>query len=493
MGQFRGWLAGKLMLGLATLAGIVFMCSACSWLFSGFGYTQGEQQTAGTLFMWTLVLLLAAGGIAVYLWHEGELGIPWLPNINAKYARRKAFEGVCQHVGLSNKLGDGKLQHPKLTEVHGTPDNWSGLVRGFVGHTEEDFQREAHAFAVAYGVEHVRFELDSHQNIIMVVSRFSLPVSAEWPWPPEAYAAMCVGKEAELGRAVPLGMDVDGKTVTLAIEGDHWLVAGRTGGGKGSYIWSLVLGLAPAVRVGCVKLWGIDPKRTELAMGPSWWEDRYANTDDGMAELLERAVSDMQQRADAMAGHMRKVTVSKDMPLHVLVIDEIAYLTSLMSDKKLAQRCDKAMKTLLSQGRAIGFCVVAAIQDPRKESLPFRDLLPTRIALGLDGKNLVDLVLGDGAREAGALSDAIPKQGAAGTGYVLVEGGKPKPMRAYWCSDDLILAYSRWLSSGWLNSASDTRVLEVAPERGAAAPVWAGDATAWPVADVEPDGWRESA
>ena len=71
--------------------------------------------------------------------------------------------------------------------------------------------------------------------------------------------------------------------------------------------------------------------------------------------------------------------------------------------------------------------VVAAIQDPSKEVLPFRDLFPARIGLRLAEAAQVDLVLGDGMRDRGALYDRIP-QSLPGVGYVVIDGG-PTPIR----------------------------------------------------------------
>ena len=43
-----------------------------------------------------------------------------------------------------------------------------------------------------------------------------------------------------------------------------------------------------------------------------------------------------------------------------------------------------ALATLTTQGRAVGYCVVAALQDPRKDVLTIRNLFPDRIAMRLD-------------------------------------------------------------------------------------------------------------
>jgi S-DNA-T family DNA segregation ATPase FtsK/SpoIIIE len=51
--------------------------------------------------------------------------------------------------------------------------------------------------------------------------------------------------------------------------------------------------------------------------------------------------------------------------------------------------------------------VVGALQDPRKDVISLRNLFSTRIALRLDESDQVGMVLGDGARDRGALADQI--------------------------------------------------------------------------------------
>ena len=65
--------------------------------------------------------------------------------------------------------------------------------------------------------------------------------------------------------------------------------------------------------------------------------------------------------------------------------------------------------------------VVAALQDPRKDVLPARDLFPTRIALRVTEPEHVDMTLGDGARKRGARCDHIPET-LPGVGYVALDG-----------------------------------------------------------------------
>ena len=60
--------------------------------------------------------------------------------------------------------------------------------------------------------------------------------------------------------------------------------------------------------------------------------------------------------------------------------------------------------------------MVAALQDPRKEVIPIRNLFPDRIAMRLDEPEQVDMVLGDGACDRGATANPISNDPATGVG-----------------------------------------------------------------------------
>ena len=114
-------------------------------------------------------------------------------------------------------------------------------------------------------------------------------------------------------------------------------------------------------------------------------------------------------------------------------------------DRDLKRRIHAALSLLCSQGRAAGYLVVAALQDPRKDVLPFRDLFPTRIALRLTEPEQVDLVLGDGARDRGAACDRIPRA-LPGVGYVRLDDD-PDPVRvriAYVTDSDIAETCDRY-------------------------------------------------
>ena len=164
--------------------------------------------------------------------------------------------------------------------------------------------------------------------------------------------------------------------------------------------------------------------------------------------MLEDAVAEMHDRAAIFAGQHRDHTPTAEHPFIVIFIDETAFLTAYHPDKTLRDRVKAALATLTTQGRAVGFCVVAALQDPRKEVMNIRNLFPDRIVMRLDEADQVDLVLGPGARDRGALADLIsntPEVGA-GVAYVrLATHPDPVRVRAGWVTDADIKAMTALL------------------------------------------------
>ena len=251
---------------------------------------------------------------------------------------------------------------------------------------------------------------------------------------------------------LPVGVREDGETYRLRLLGTHVLVVGATGSGKGSVLWSTILQLVPAVCTGLVRIWALDPKGgMELAAGAAVF-DRFVHgdTDTGglpqtskgfeeqFAEVLEDAVVVMRRRQNLLRGKTRLHTPTAAEPFLVVLVDELAALTGYVSDRDCKRRIGNALGLLLSQGRAVGVTVVAAVQDPRKETIPARDLFPTRIGLRLNEAEQCHLVLGPGARDRGARCDTIPDT-LPGVGYVQVDGvAEPVRVRFAHVTDDHI-------------------------------------------------------
>src|SRR5690606_27662873 len=231
------------------------------------------------------------------------------------------------------------------------------------------------------------------------------------------YLELTIGRQDPLAAVVPalpipdepdlagvqVGVTEDGGPWRLAITGGaHTLVAGETGSGKSSVVWSLLRGLAPAIAAGWVQVWACDPKGgMELTPGAPLFA-RFAHQADTMVELLEDAATLMQARCDRLRGHTRTPVPTPDEPAFVVLVDELAHLTAYGTDPALRTRAVAAISLLLAQGRAPAVTVVAALQDPRKDVVAFRDLFPLRVALRMVEADQTRLVLGPGAHDRGA-------------------------------------------------------------------------------------------
>ena len=260
-------------------------------------------------------------------------------------------------------------------------------------------------------------------------------------------------------KALPVGRRENGLPWLVKLHGTHVLVAGATGAGKASLLWGLIRALFPAMRAGLVRVLAADPKLMELAYGRVIFDTygHYAADPDSIVAMLEDAVADMQARAATFAGRQRDHTPTRQHPFTVVLVDEVAFLTAYQPDRKLRERVMNALATLTTQGRAVGYSVLAALQDPRKDVLAIRNLFPDRIAMRLDEPEQVDMVLGDGARDRGAACELISNDPAIGAGVAFVRlEADPDPVRvrAGWVSDADIQAMTYQI-------AEDTRPMEL--------------------------------
>ncbi|MEV4525794.1 FtsK/SpoIIIE domain-containing protein [Streptosporangium sp. NPDC049304] len=346
---------------------------------------------------------------------------------------RRHWQPVMIISGLGRHLR-GRDYLPRIIRV--TCTSWADLVivRMLTGQSVKDWADRTDHLAHGFGAQSCRVSVARSGRLLLVFPRRD-PLATP-------LAAVPVPAETSVG-PVEVGTCEDGKPWLLKVHGTHVLVAGATGAGKGSVIWSTIRGLLPATRAGLAQVWALDPKRMELSYGRDLFGTRYAASPADCADLLESAVQIMQERADRYAGLQRSHTPTVDDPFVLVVVDEVAFLTAYQSDKGLKLRISAALATLTTQGRAVGFGVMAALQDPRKEVMNIRNLFPDKIALRLDESEQVDMVLGDGARDRGALADhisPIPEQGA-GVAYVRLETSPdPIRVRAAYVSDSDIRA-----------------------------------------------------
>jgi S-DNA-T family DNA segregation ATPase FtsK/SpoIIIE len=348
----------------------------------------------------------------------------------AWWCYRRRWEAVMNVAGLAPWYR-GRILVPVLGKVAATRYTDRVAVRLVSGQCAEDFAQRADNLAHGFGALICRIRsAKSGALVLEFVRRDALAAIIH---------ALPVPRRVDL-RALPVGRREDGQPWLVRLHGTHVLIAGATGAGKASLLWGLIRATLPLMREGLVRVLAADPKLMELAYGRTVFDTygAYAAHPAAIAAMLEAAVADMQDRAAQFAGRQRDHAPTRQHPFTVIVVDEVAFLTAYQPDRKLRERTMNALATLTTQGRAVGYSVVAALQDPRKDVLTIRNLFPDRIAMRLDEPEQTDMVLGDGARDRGATCELISTDPAVGAGVAFVRlEADPDPVRvrAGWVTD----------------------------------------------------------
>ena len=343
---------------------------------------------------------------------------------------RRRWAGVLTIAGAAPWY-QGRIVLPVLGKVTATKYTDRVYVRLVSGQSAGDFAKCADNLAHGFGALLCRVRTARSGAVVLEFIRRDA-LAALVP-------ALPIPDHPDL-KALPVGRREDGLPWLVKLHGTHVLIAGATGAGKASLLWGLVRAMFPLMQDGLVRVLAADPKLMELAYGRIIFDTygQYAADPAAIAAMLDAAVADMQDRAARFAGRQRDHTPTAADPFTVVLVDEVAFLTAYQPDRNLKARIMSALATLTTQGRAVGYCVVAALQDPRKDVLTIRNLFPDRIAMRLDEPEQVDMVLGDGARDRGATCELISPDPATGAGVAFVRlESDPDPVRvrAGWVTD----------------------------------------------------------
>lgn len=388
-----------------------------------------------------VLLLVACVCAALALWRlispdsYRRIARPRLIELWLSLTYPRKWRRVAHRVGLVAHDYDNdrsrRYVYGALHKVKVTP---AGILRLHVaipvGLTLDDYARRADALAVAFGAREARVSAAGTTSVLVELHRSDVLAATIRPLPVEPAQALNLA-------AVPIGRHEDGSLWRFSLWQTHVLIAGATGAGKGSILWSLLHGLSPAINDGWVQVWAIDPKGgMELRPGERLFSRFEDGTPETMCDLLEDLVSVMDARAKRLAAQgIRKHQPSPESPHLLAVIDELATLTAF-AERSVVRRIEQALGLLLTKGRAVGITVLAAVQDPGKDVVGWRDLFPTRVAMRLDNPIQVDMVLGEGARDLGATADHISEQ-TPGVAFVRVEGTRAiRRVRASYLTDD---------------------------------------------------------
>jgi DNA segregation ATPase FtsK/SpoIIIE-like protein len=253
-----------------------------------------------------------------------------------------------------------------------------------------------------------------------------------------------VHARADLHKGVQVGITESGSPWLIPLMGgNHTLVAGASGSGKGSVLWNVLRGVAPLVKDGRARLWLIAPKGG-MELGPAEHAAyRFAVTPEDAEKMLAELRVLMQAKAERLRreGRRKIEEPTTDEPLDLVVVDELANATSLGGNAGRA--VGDHIAALCSMGRAPAVTVIGAVQDPRKETFKHRGLFTHAVALRMSEANETNLILGQGARAQGAIADLIPKA-HPGIGYVIRDGqAGHERVRAAYVSDEEIEATVR--------------------------------------------------
>jgi len=415
------WQAGRIVyrypLSLALLA-------MSWWSYSGLG-----------AWWFCALLALVLGGLALWWWRaRSSFERLALRRIRTEVRRLCVYAWEWRTVmRLSELTKDkrGKEYRPALGQVRA--EGWRDVVRVRMipGQAPEQWELHASGLAHSFNAESCRVRVVKPRRLELDFIH-SDPLALSIPAPVLAEDTSGVDL-----RRVVVGRTEAGKPLRLPLLGTHVLTCGVSGSGKGSLLWAVVCALAPAVKAGRVKLYGIDPKGgMELGQAPEVFEQVVYDNGSRAVTLLEWLAQEVKRRAESYRGRRRMWTPESGDPFILLVVDELADVIAYQTDRNLRERATRAVQAITSQGRAPGVCVLGLLQDPRKEIIAFRHLFSTRIAMRLDEPAQVDMVLGDGVRKRGAAAHEI-SENTPGVAWVKQDGRRePVRARAFHITDD---------------------------------------------------------
>lgn len=221
----------------------------------------------------------------------------------------------------------------------------------------------------------------------------------------------------------------------------HTLIVAATGGGKGSMLWGITWSQLALTKLGTgirPRLYGIDPKRSELSGPVTAAFEQVAYEPEDMAAVIVHVHDEVMT---PRKGHGRDFKPTEDMPPVLFIVDELPSLFSGM-DRTQAKEAAAKYDAILRQGRSLGVIIVAASQEATKEVISARNSYGWRIAGRLEKAADTDMLMGQGAAEAGCLPHRIApatpanRYATAGICYVQDETGQMVRARFPFTSDN---------------------------------------------------------
>ncbi|WP_219414865.1 cell division protein FtsK [Pseudonocardia nigra] len=363
---------------------------------------------------------------------------PWLRTGWRRWTayRGRRWRGVLDDCDLTREnRRTGELLVPRIVRARSVTPSIDTLTVALVrGQDVTAWTDRAPALADALGAHRVAVTRARPGRLTVVVER-RMPFGHVL----DAPAIPATSAEVDL-TALDVGDTERANPFCMRIRGKQVIVVGGSGAGKGSLLWGPLRAMGPMIRDGLVRPWVIDLKGgTETERGQALFH-RWATTMDDAIDLLTDFRDSMKDRQAWMRAHkVRKCEITPETPYELLIIDELAMLTAY-GERSGVREALRLLAEILTQGRATDHSVAAYVQEPSKDVVDVRELFTLRICLGVTAASHVDMALGDGARDRGALADEIPGDEAhAGIGFVIDPVTRlPIRFRAGYVTDDEI-------------------------------------------------------
>jgi hypothetical protein len=398
-------------------------------------------ELAGLMGLWLLLALLAsrlgleAAGLLLSVALGGLLAVPWVRDwvwrLLLRARVRRAWELAVRYANLAN-FND---RIPRLVGHEQTLSGDRLLVKVPKGKTVSEVEREAERLAACLDVPEVRVARSASSASLAVVSivrRDPLATPLPWPWP------HLTASRLSLWQPVPVGLDEEGRLVTVSLPERNVLIGGEPGAGKSVANSMLV---ATAALDPSVRLLLLDGARVELSVWRACADRFVGPSPEEALEVFEGLRVELDERLELLDGQgRRKIAPGVGLPLIVVVIDEKAFYLHT-GKRQLDQAIIAALRDVLMRGRKTGIIVLAATQKPSGAVVPteLRDQFAIRWAFRCTAPDASDTILGRGWASQGYSASAIDLE-QRGVSLLLAEGALPRRLRTFYLTDAELLA-----------------------------------------------------
>jgi S-DNA-T family DNA segregation ATPase FtsK/SpoIIIE len=236
---------------------------------------------------------------------------------------------------------------------------------------------------------------------------------------------------------VHLGTDEYGEPVYVNLAERNMLIGGEPGGGKSSAEQLIVA--HGALSHDC-RLVLVDGNQVQLG---AWRHSADMFIGPNLKDAIT-AFTKFQQIMNTryerlLATGPRKITAADGEPVYLVVIDEYAYYSATVGNKKDREDFAALARDLIARGRAAGVILVLATQRPSHQIIDpsMRDLFSYRLAFRCTTDSSSDVVLGHGWAGRNYTAAEIDPL-ARGVAWLLSETGVPRRIKTAWLDDDQI-------------------------------------------------------